>query len=421
MSKKGKVFYGWYLVVFVWIIYFINVAIPLYGGSVVNSLMTVSLGISAATMGLAVSLNTAVQGFAAPIAGIVIKNLGYKRSFIIGSILTIIGSLCMAILKPTGIGYIFLYGVMIGSGISIGCLIGGQALVNEWFDAQKPTALSIVLTAGTIGGFLASPLLSAVANMAGWEWAWIICAAFCVVAILLSAFCIKDRPEEIGEVKDGRDYAGGGTKAKKRTLKLPQFTHDLTMKEALSTREFWMFSFLSIVRVALYFGMIGHIVRFAMSTGMESGKAAFLISIISIAGLFGRLLGGVIGRMIPSKYEVGLGFCLMGCAGVLFFLGSSGALFVAAAAFLGFGMGINYVGQSLLLAEYFGNANFSVIMGIIIMISNGVGSLGSTVLGYMAETTGSYNGTFGIFGVGCILAGLLVLTFKHSKLRFLTE
>ena len=77
MSKKGKVFYGWYLVVFVWIIYFINVAIPLYGGSVVNSLMTVSLGISAATMGLAVSLNTAVQGFAAPIGGIVIKKLGY--------------------------------------------------------------------------------------------------------------------------------------------------------------------------------------------------------------------------------------------------------------------------------------------------------------------------------------------------------
>lgn len=55
-SSGTRRFYGWTIVVSLWIIYFLNVGFPMYGGQTVNTFMADEMGFKRTILGLAFSL-----------------------------------------------------------------------------------------------------------------------------------------------------------------------------------------------------------------------------------------------------------------------------------------------------------------------------------------------------------------------------
>ena len=62
-EKAGtKRFYGWVVVASLWVIYFLNVGFPMYGGQTVNTFMADEMGFNRTILGLGFSLFNLFQG-----------------------------------------------------------------------------------------------------------------------------------------------------------------------------------------------------------------------------------------------------------------------------------------------------------------------------------------------------------------------
>ena len=84
-EKKG--FYGWKLVAVLFLLDFINMGFPYYGGSIINGYMIHDIVMSRSTLGLGFTILNLFVGFAAIVVAMSIVKFGIRATFVIGSIL----------------------------------------------------------------------------------------------------------------------------------------------------------------------------------------------------------------------------------------------------------------------------------------------------------------------------------------------
>ena len=165
-------FYGWKLLVVLFVIYFFNVSFPYYGGVVVNSIMSEDLGISRSTLGLGVSVFSMALGFAAPLAGYMVTKRGVRYTLLVGSGLLISGTLLMALVVTQPWHYVLIFGVLVGVGVAMGSIIPIQSCVTAWFSRRRSMAIAVVMSAAGFGSLAAAPLLVEAIDLAGGDWAY---------------------------------------------------------------------------------------------------------------------------------------------------------------------------------------------------------------------------------------------------------
>lgn len=73
MESSNRRFYGWTIVASLWVIYFLNVGFPMYGGQTVNTFMSDEMQFNRTILGLGFSLFNLFQGLAGPLIGYTIQ------------------------------------------------------------------------------------------------------------------------------------------------------------------------------------------------------------------------------------------------------------------------------------------------------------------------------------------------------------
>lgn len=116
-TKNKKMFYGYINLASVWIIYFINVSLILYGSAGLNSAMSSTKDFSVAIIGAAVSICTFMQGVTGVVLGFIIDKKGVKFPFALGSILIFAGGMLISFFTVNELHFIIYYGVIVGTGM----------------------------------------------------------------------------------------------------------------------------------------------------------------------------------------------------------------------------------------------------------------------------------------------------------------
>jgi MFS family permease len=200
---KSKIYYGWIIVAAVWLIYFSNVGLLLYGAPAINAGMMAVSGLSEAAVGAAVAVCTACQGIFSPLTGLITRKKGVRGLFIAGSATLFVGSALLSFLKPQEGVFIPVYGLFFGIGMTLGGILTAQSVLNNWFDKKKGLAMSIALSAGGVSGFLAPPLTEGIISRWDWQAGWRFIALMCGLSLLVSVFFIVNRPSDIKLNPDG--------------------------------------------------------------------------------------------------------------------------------------------------------------------------------------------------------------------------
>lgn len=73
MESSNRRFYGWTIVASLWVIYFLNVGFPMYGGQTVNTFMSDEMQFNRTILGLGFSLFNLFQGLPGPLIGYTIQ------------------------------------------------------------------------------------------------------------------------------------------------------------------------------------------------------------------------------------------------------------------------------------------------------------------------------------------------------------
>ncbi len=411
-ERKG--FYGWYLIAALWLIYFTNLGFVYYGGSVINTFMVKSLGLSRETLGLGFTIFLLMQGgLLGPIIAPVINRRGIRFALSLGSFFIFAGALTMATLVTSTLGFYIAYGVICGFGVGFAGVLSVQTAATLWFSKKRSRALSLVLTGGGIGGFAAAPAVTAVISASdNWRAGWFLVTILSAVSFILSVLFVRNRPSDLGQVPDGEDMPDAPVKAGVKRAGVHRTSREWSLGEAVKTRSLWMIFIGNIGYLAPFTFCVGHGVIHLMDRGFPKGLAALSIGLMMLFSIVGRLIGGVLGDRIEPRF-VWSGACLSMLAGVLFLMMASVSAHVYAfAVLMGTGFGVSFVQMPTIIGNYFGPAAFASIVGTIAPLYALISASAPFTGGMIYDATGSY--TWAFIGVMVLCAaGMTALLFAH--------
>lgn len=411
MNTKPN-FYGWNLVGALWVLYFLNMGFPLYGGVVINSIMLKQIPMDRSIYGLGFTLLNFFIGIQAVVIAATILRWGVKVTFAIGSALIFIGTLGMAFIANEPWHYLLFFGVFIGSGISFGTVVPLSTAVTRWFIRYRGRAMAITMTASGVAGIIGAPAMNWIvaSNGVKWQQAWLIVAGIAIVAAIIALLFIKESPEEIGQLPDGIAEAAieeqGNIKDKLVT------TYPWTAEEAYRTMAYWMIFIGSIGCQFPFFFFTAHWILHLTGQGISASDAAFAMGLFTMGGIAGRLIGGWLMDKMAARFAFILGICC-------YFIGSFLAIQVTAANLVfayiaailyGAGFGWTFVCLNTITGNFYGRKAFPKLNGTMMLLSGVASCPAGLIGGRIFDLYKNYTLAFELNIVICIM-GIIALLF----------
>jgi len=417
LKNDARDFYGWKLVVALWLLDFLNMGFPLYGGTIINTYMLKDIQMSRSVFGMAVSLFNLAAGVPSLLIAAVIMRLGVRAAFGIGSVLLAFGSLWMALVASQPWHYLFGFGIVIGCGIGFGTIIPLTTALTRWFKRYRGRAMALAMTASGVAGFIGAPAINKLLELNGenWQQAWMVVAAVAFLSGTIAYIFVKERPEDLGQSVDGLpEHIGNERPSGERELS----THyQWTPGEACRTLPYWLLFIASVACQFPFFFLMAHWVLHLKGMGISAANAAFAMGMLTIGGIGGRLLGGWLMDRIPARFVFVLGF-------VCYIFGFLAALNAdkpitayIGAILLGTAFGWTFVALNASMANFYGPAAFPRLIGIMLMISAIACSPAGYLGGRIFDQYGNYTPAFALLIAICTTAIFALSFAKMPRIK----
>jgi MFS family permease len=411
-GKSNVKFYGWIMVALLFVVYFITGGFGQYGVAVVNGLMTKQTGISRSSLGLGMSLFALFQGFAAPLIAKSINSKGVKFTIVTGSICFAFVCLLMATVVKGVMAFAIVFGVLGGAALAVSSTVPIQASINYWFTKRRALAIGIVMISAGIGGFFISPMIVKFVGATGgsYKMGWyFIAGAFLLAALLVGLFA-KNKPEDIGQVPDGRIVEDlPGEKKASRVFKTKK-TYEL--KTILKNPTIWLITLTSCGFFFCYSMVNTHAIVHITDRHFTTATAAVAFGLMPFASIFGRIAVAAIGDYIEPRilWAIGVASYIVGLYSLM--VASSYTHLVVYAIGMGLGWGINMVSFPAIIGNYYGSAAYPAVMGVIFPIKQVANGISPVMAGAIFDATKSYNIAFWIGIAVCICSLIAVMFIK---------
>src|SRR5438874_8161425 len=237
---ETKSFYGWKLVGILWFLDFLNMGFPYYGGTVVNTYMRNDIVMSRSMYGLGFTLLNLFVGLPSLLVAAAILRCGIRWTFALGSSLILAGALWLSLVATRPWHYLLGFGVLAGTGISFGTIVPAATAVTRWFVRYRGRAMAVTLSASGFAGFFGAPLINHILAATGGNWrlAWLVVSGVTILSGILALLFVKERPEDLGQVADGRIIPNRSVSPIAASSLVTTFPW--TTRQAYGTPAYWM-------------------------------------------------------------------------------------------------------------------------------------------------------------------------------------
>ena len=362
-------FYGWKLVFILWLLDFLNMGFPLYGGAVINTYMLKEIPMSRGTFGLGFTLLNLFVGIPSILVGASIVHWGIRKTFGIGSALILVGALWLSFATSKPWHYWLGFGVLTATGISFGTIIPAATAITRWFSRYRGRTMAVTLSASGFAGFIVAPMINRIltANGGNWRQAWAIVAGISVLSAIVAFLLVRERPEDLGQVVDGGPGRAPSVKSTAAAARVTKFPWQ--PEQAYRTRAYWMILVGAIACQFPFFFFTAHWLLHLKGVGIRPADAAFAMGLFTLGAVFGRLIGGWLMDGMEGRYAFMLGFCCYFLGSFLAIRVSPEALWVAytAAILYGTGFGWTFICLNTVTGHYYGPAAFPKVNGTMLM------------------------------------------------------
>ncbi|XP_074167826.1 monocarboxylate transporter 13 isoform X2 [Sminthopsis crassicaudata] len=262
------------------------------------------------------------------------------------------------------------------------------ACLSRYFSKRRSLATGLALTGIGLSSFVFAPFFQWLITYYAWRGALLLVAA---VSLHLVACGALLRPLRLAE-----DPSVGGPAAQLVSL--------------LHHGPFLCYTAALTLINAGYFIPYVHLVAHAQDLGWDPLHAAFLLSLVAVADLTGRVFSGWLGDVSPGPVVqlLALWSFLAGMALALLPVAQQPLVLMALAIAYGFTAGALTPVAFSVLPELVGVGKIYVGLGLVQLVESIGGLLGAPLSGYLRDLTGSYTASFVVAG-GFLLSGSMVL------------
>ena len=399
--SRPRLFYGWVVVAAGFAVTFVGFGCAYSFSAIIESLQH-DFGASRGSVSLVFSLAGFLYFSLGSVSGPLADRFGSRRLALIGMILLGAG-LALASAAQSLTEVYAAYGL--GVGLGVGCsYVPAMGAVQRWFIRHRGFASGLASTGIGAGTLVVPPIVALFIATLGWREAYLVLAAFAVLAGAGFTLLIENDPHDRGLNPDGDAVSP----------KLPPAEPaETSIRDAIGSRKFIG---LYAACLACSFGVFVpfvHLAPYAIDHGIAQSSAVLLVSAIGVGSTVGRIFLGGLADRLGRPLALVATFAGMALALVIWlFLTGFWPL-----AIFGLVFGTAYGGWVALLPavvmDYFGGRNVSGIIGVL-YTSAGFGALiGPSAAGFAFDLSHSY--TLPILLSICgnvIAAGIMAVTAR---------
>lgn len=395
MDHKGEgIFYGWFIVGVCFVVNFVIFGISINTFTVYVTPIQESLGWQRDHVTMALGFAPLAMGAAAPFMGRLIDKVGARYVMAAGAAVIGIGSILLA--KTESRWYFYTVYSIAGVGQAGATIIPISFVISNWFKVKRGRALGIVMTGTGLGAALMVPVTTRIVDTYGWRTSYFIMGCIILLMVPLNLLFIRTRPSDMGLQPDGGIIPD----------EKPVALEGLTAPEAIKTKSFWVIAVMMFLSGLVAMGIGVNLMPYFEDVGHTRDMAAFIIFIISLLTVVGKIGIGFIVDHWGLRRAILLAFATIAVGILLLMKAQMLAIAIVFAVVYGFAIGSPLLLNPALTAECMGLKNFGGIFGIL-TLANVIGvAIGASMTGVMYEKAGkSYMPAFWLFVFLMLIAG----------------
>ena len=297
--------------------------------------------------------------------------------------------------------FYFVVSVCMGLGMAT---MGGQVWhrsVMNWFDHWRGRAIAFAVMGASVAGIVMPPLVNAMIEAIDWRNAYLVFGATSALALFPSVyFFMRDRPEEIGEVRDGQQYVDDNPE---EMVNIAEDSVLWSTRAMLTHRAFWAISVIFGAMFCVFAAVMLHLFSHLQDIGLDGETAAFVLSMTALFAALGKPVVGWLSDFLGARVSIWLALICQGLALLLFSVASATVTAMLAGCLYGLG----YSGMSPLrtfaISSTLGSRSFGAAAGLLRFVEMPWALLASPIAGLIYDQTGSYQIAFQV------LAALMLL------------
>lgn len=403
-TRKGGIFYGWWIV----IVAMIGVSTspqPFVLGSLGLFMKPFEeeFGWSRSMTSAGITVFTVATAICFPLIGRLIDRYGAKK-ILLPSMFFLALSLASIPLFVTEIWQFLIVFLLIGTLAAGSNTVSYMPVITAWFDKRRGLAIGLAISGIGMGFFYVPVLVQWLIDRFDWRAGYFgLSAVILLVAMPAIALFLKETPAAMGLAVDGDSRPE------------PSAAHvkaGLETREALRQVSFWLMMVTFIIVSFALNGMLTHLVPLLTDRGASPGFAATVASALGISVVIGRIgVGLLVDHFFAPRVAV-ITFGLSALGLLVLSAGASGAGAMFAAACIGLSLGAEIDLMAYLASRYFGLRAFASIYGILLSgILLGAGSA-PVSFALWFDWTGSYAGVLVIGVVLSVMSMILMALLK---------
>lgn len=422
---RPKIFFGWWIVLFIGVITGLGSTLNTYGISVLFIPIASDLGLSRAAASWASGIGR-LGGLTSPVAGLLADRFGPRWIVVFGLFLCSSGIILMYFITEAW-HYYLAWGMMFGFGVSIGLQVAADKTISDWFVRRRGLAMGIKF--GLIGvlGIVVIQIITPLLDLQGWRYTCLVCGLVLLGSVPIAYMLVKPRrPEYYGMLPDGgkvpTEGADGGADMLASGIQYASSVQekDYSFRQAIRTRALWMLIIAIVIQSTIASGFSLHVHPFLTDRGMTEAVASMLLSISIFSTIPARFFGGWIVDRVPKNrlnYIVSLAFLIqvIGLSSFLLLQNTPSVYLMLICHGLSFGALTPLI--ILLVGRYFGRKAFGAIFGTLLACITPLGLLTPVYYGWIYDVTGNYNNAFFTVLLMAVLAVVITSLMRPPRPR----
>jgi nitrate/nitrite transporter NarK len=417
-KKRGRIFYGWYMVAASVAANTIFSAAYFQGFGVLIIPMERTFGWERWVISAAMSLRQLESGIVSPVVGFLLDRFSSRKLIFWSAVVSAIGLIGLG--TTNGIVGFFFFFVVISLGASgVSHAVTWPVIISRWFRRNRGLATGLAVT-GPIFGSPIVILNAQIEEAYGWRVLLIGYGILVLGGVTLLSMLVRDRPEPYGLRPDG-DPPEEGAFLDRLTGPTPRRPDTgLTLHAVLRTREFWLFTiYLSgtfIVNSAFQVHMIPY---FQQDIGLTAAQAAVVMSMVFIISGIGRVGGGYLLDKLDYRLVLAVVAAMMGFS--FLYLQLVGVNTVSAtwpfALMFGVSFGCLVPMRGAVGSIMFGTRAIGGLLGLLQGASVGAGVVGPLVMGIIFDLNGNYSvAIWGLIAISALMVPLSLAMVSPAEL-----
>ncbi len=351
------------------------------------------------------------SGILGPLEGYLTEKLGPARMMFIGIFLGALGFFCFSQVNSLPMLYaVFIFGIVLGS--SLGYNMPISLVIAQLFRTKLGLAFGIFRMGPGLSGALV-PVVGWMIGLWGWRTAATASGILLLVLSLPLASVIARSYARQKSSPGGLPESNVRASSAVHELSEAQFT----LREAITTRSFWMLSIGMALRHMVTEGVSVHFVILLVDRGWSMGAASGLLGISTLIGAPARLGMGWLGDLFDKRWLI---ICLLFALSISVLIMGQTAhpyMFMVFMVIYSLAYGGLATLQEPIRADYFGTKHFASIFGMTRTITTFGSFLGPICAGFFYDLTRSYAIPFVIFAIVSLLAMLCIFMARPPLKR----